>query len=301
MKRFVLAAVFLPLLWAGVTADAADRKFEKQFSVSPGGTLSVTTDVGDVSVTGTTSNEVSIVAEIRGSEREINGFEINAWQSDRNVEVKARNKNSGWFSWMNDNPDVRFTIRVPYEYGFTVHTSGGDIEITHLKGKVQGETSGGNLRLTEVEGGVRLETSGGNIRGEKLAGEIAMETSGGNIAIAGVTGSVDVSTSGGDIRLGDVDGKIKAETSGGNMILKLKNENKGVAAETSGGDIDISVPRNINATLDLSTTGGDVQCDLPVTMSGKFNEGRIRGTVNGGGNAIHARTSGGDIRVYAGD
>jgi hypothetical protein len=297
MMNHARAIVALTLLLAAGVSHAAESKFEKQFSVSPGGTLTVTTDVGNVSVTGTQSSEVSIVAEIHGSQREIDNFEIAAWQTDKNVEVKGRNKRSGWFSWMNDGPDVNFVIRVPHEYGFTVRTSGGNIEIAELKGKVEGETSGGNLRLRDVEGGVRLETSGGNIRAEKLIGEVVLGTSGGNITITGLTGSVNVSTSGGDIRLKGVDGKIRAETSGGNVELALTNENKGLSAETSGGDIDIAVPRAINATLDLSTTGGDVQCDLPVTMSGKMNEGRIRGTINGGGNTIRAHTSGGDVRV----
>jgi hypothetical protein len=72
-----------------------------------------------------------------------------------------------------------------------------------------------------------------------------------------------------------------------------------VYVETSGGDIDIRVPAGTGALIDASTSGGEVICDLPITMNGKLDESRIRGTINGGGEMIRARTSGGDIRVSA--
>jgi lia operon protein LiaG len=75
--------------------------------------------------------------------------------------------------------------------------------------------------------------------------------------------------------------------------------NAGVHVETSGGNIEIAVPAGIGASIDAHTSGGDVVCDLPVTVSGRVSEGTIRGTVNGGGNKIIARTSGGDIRIRA--
>jgi len=250
-----------------------------------------------VEFTGTSSGEVSIVADIRGSQREVDGFDISAWQSNGGVDVKGKTRRSHWFSWFSNDLQVHYTIQLPHEYGVKVTTSGGDIRVRSLKGKVRGETSGGDLLLSDVEGEVGLETSGGNVRADNLRGDVHMETSGGDIQIGPVAGSVDVSTSGGNIRINDADGKIKAETSGGDVIVSVRNENKGISLETSGGDIDILVPAGIAASLDASTTGGEVRCDLPVTMSGRFEESRIRGTINGGGNPIHAHTSGGDVRI----
>ena len=299
MKRslvHIFAIVALVVLIVG-SSIGADRRYEKKFSVSPGGTFTLATDVGDVEFSGTSSGEVSIVADIRGKQREVDGFDISAWQNSDGVEVKGKSNRSSWFSWFNDGLEVRYTILLPQEYGIHVNTSGGDISVRDLKGKVQGETSGGDLILRNVEGFIGLETSGGNIRAEKLTGDVHMETSGGDIQLTSVAGGVDVSTSGGNIRLSEIDGKIKGETSGGDVIVGLRGDNKGIAVETSGGDIDILVPGNISANIDASTTGGEVRCDLPVTMSGRFDESRIRGTINGGGNPIHAHTSGGDVRI----
>jgi hypothetical protein len=277
---------------------SADRRFEKKFSVNSGGTFTLSTDVGSVDIVGTNSNEVSIVADLRGRERDINDFEINAVKNDNGVEVTGRGRKSNWF-WNSNDMDVRYTVRVPHEYNLRLNTSGGDIGISTVKGKVQGETSGGNIRLADIEGEVNLNTSGGNINVDKAVGSVHMETSGGEIELAMVTGDVDVSTSGGNIRISDVTGKVRAETSGGDVIVRVKKENRGVYAETSGGDIEIAVAKDISANIDASTSGGEVTCDLPITMSGKIDESRIRGTVNGGGNTIHAHTSGGNVRIRA--
>ncbi len=303
MKRLAVFAALVALVsfFTVPVSSGAEKKFEKKFSASPGGTLTMKTDVGDVEISGAAGSEVSIEAVIRGRERDVDGFDISAWQNDGGVEVKGKSKHSRWFSWFGDSPEVRFTIKVPREYNVQIHTSGGGIVLSGLKGRAQGETSGGDLNLHDLEGPVKLETSGGRISAERLMGDIHLETSGGDIQIATITGNLDVSTSGGNIKIADVDGKVNAETSGGDVVLSVKNENKGIHAETSGGDIDILVPANISATIDASTTGGDVRCDLPVTMSGKFGESRIRGTVNGGGNAIRASTSGGNVRIRTGD
>ncbi len=123
------------------------------------------------------------------------------------------------------------------------------------------------------------------------------ETSGGNIRVKTVTGSVKVETSGGNISVEDVDGKVFAETSGGNVVLKVRGANKGIHAETSGGNVTVAIGKSVGATIDAATSGGEVECDLPVTVSGKISESRIKGTLNGGGEVIYAHTSGGDVHI----
>jgi uncharacterized protein involved in outer membrane biogenesis len=283
-------------------SSAADRRFEKKFSGSPGGTLRLNTDVGSVTVTGSSSNEISIVAEISGSEREVSEFEITADQTSSGVDVRGRGKGGrgfwGFGSGSNDL-DIRYTIAVPREYNLDVNTSGGNVSVSTIKGTIRGGTSGGNIDVVKVEGPINMRTSGGNLHAEEVTGKVAMETSGGNVDVASVTGDVDVSTSGGNIRLGNVDGVVRAETSGGDVVVRLKNVNKGIHVETSGGSIEVAIARNSGANIDASTSGGDVSCDLPITMTGKISESRIRGTVNGGGATVRAHTSGGDIRIIA--
>jgi len=295
LRTALFALLFVPLL----VAHAGERKFEKKFTVKSGETLTLTTDVGSVRVVGGSGSEVSVLAELNGREKDVNSFEITAEQTAGGVEVRGRGSMTrGWF-WNSSDLDIRYTVNVPHEYSVKLNTSGGNIEVGNLKGMVRGETSGGDIRLNEIEGKVEMHTSGGNIRVEKVKGDVQMETSGGEIGIASVTGGVDVNTSGGNVRISDVDGNVKSETSGGNIYVKVTGSNKGIYAETSGGNIEIRIAKNVGANIDAATSGGDVECDLPVTMSGKISESRIKGTVNGGGSVIHAHTSGGDVRIRA--
>jgi DUF4097 and DUF4098 domain-containing protein YvlB len=295
-----LALVVLPLCVAG-TAVCAQKKFEKKFQVSPGGKLTLGTDAGSVKIMGTSSNEVSVVADIRGREKDVENFEITAEQSGNNVDVRGKlSKGSSWF-WNSVDIDVEYTISVPREYSVRMHTAGGDIVVSDLKGKVDGKTSGGNVSIGGTEGEIDLETSGGNVEAEKCTGALHMRTSGGEINVRAITGDVDLGTSGGDVKISDVAGKVRAETSGGSMYVKVKGPNKGVFAETSGGDIEIVVSKSVSANIDAATSGGSVHFDFPVTISGQIDESRVRGTLNGGGSTIHAHTSGGDVRFRSAD
>jgi DUF4097 and DUF4098 domain-containing protein YvlB len=298
-RRSIFGSLLLLLIVPIALASGGERRFEKKFSVSAGGTLRVTTDVGSVRIEGTSANEISVVAQLKGRDRDVNDFDITAEQTAGGVDVKGKARGKrGWF-WNSMELDAQFVIQVPREYNLEVHTSGGDIDINSLKGTVRGETSGGNITVGSVDGRVAMETSGGNIRVDKVNGDTKMETSGGNIEIGAVKGDVDINTSGGDIHLNDVDGRVRAETSGGSIHVKVSGANRGVYAETSGGDIEVMVGKNVGADIDAETSGGDVVCDLPVTVSGRINESSIRGKVNGGGNKIYAHTSGGDVRIRA--
>jgi DUF4097 and DUF4098 domain-containing protein YvlB len=299
MNRILLLAIFLFLLAlllppAGL---AEEKTFERTLSASPGGTLTVNADVGDVIITPDGGTGVRVVAKMKGRENDLDKVTIEAAEVSGGVEVTGRIKKSGWKFWENWNSEVVYTIAVPREYNLRLRTAGGDITVSGVKGGLDAHTSGGDVRVSAVEGKLGLHTSGGDIVVEKGTGDLLAETSGGDIRIQGGRGRLELSTSGGDIRASDLDGKISAETSGGNIVIVATGENQGIAAETSGGDIEISIRRNAGATIEASTWGGDVTCDLPLSVQGKISEGQIRGTVNGGGSPIKARTSGGDVRI----
>jgi len=285
------------LVAASISGVAANRHFEKKFQVSPGGTLSVSTDAGSVRVTGTSLNEVSILVEMEGRQKDIDGFEIKAEQTSGGVEVKGNSHTSGWKIFRAYDMDAKFTISVPRNYSLRLGTSGGDVEVRDIQGSVEGKTSGGDVRVGTVEGKMDLHTSGGNIHVESAKGNVRAETSGGDVHVTSVTGDVEGETSGGNVTVADVDGRVRAETSGGNVTVKVRGGNKGVHAETSGGNVEIHIAKTCAADIDASTSGGDVECDLPVTVAGKIKESSVKGTINGGGPLIYAHTSGGNVRI----
>jgi hypothetical protein len=55
------------------------------------------------------------------------------------------------------------------------------------------------------------------------------------------------------------------------------------------------VPATAAFSLDAKTAGGKVSTELPVAVTGKMEDGRLQGPVNGGGKVVELRSGGGSI------
>jgi len=278
MRFSAVAAVVSLALSAAGGADAAEKKVDRTFNVSPGGTLIVDADSASVRVTGSSGNQVVVHMLASASEDDLDGMKLEATQSGNEVNVVMRRGKMGWFrSWSGDQ---KIEVSVPQRFEVKVKTGGGDVE------------------LANTTGSASLNTSGGDIVARNVTGNVESNTSGGSITMDTIRGEVDADTSGGDVHLVRVDGKMRGNTSGGNVEVDLVGANRGIVASTSGGSIRLTLPRGTNANLEATTSGGGFTSDLPVSTT-QFREGHVKGTLNGGGPSIDANTSGGDISVRA--
>src|SRR4051794_6565809 len=98
MPRYL--AIALVLLAAG-TAQAAEKRFDKTFTVSPGGTLTVDADSASVRVSGSEGNQVVVHIIARGSEDNLAEMQIDATQSADGVLVTFKRAKSTWSRWGN--------------------------------------------------------------------------------------------------------------------------------------------------------------------------------------------------------
>jgi hypothetical protein len=276
MPRYFVVA--LVLLAAG-TVHAADKTLDRTFAVSPGGSLIVEADGASIKVSGSDTNQVTVHMRVKGAENELAAMTLDAVQKGDQVTATMRRTKSGkWFDWGSWRSESSIEVTVPKRYEVSVHTSGGSID------------------LKDTSGSVKLNTSGGDVTAKNLNGTVWLRTSGGRITADNVRGDVDANTSGGDVHLRGIDGRIKGHSSGGSVRVSLVGANRGVSATTSGGDVELILPRGTTGNVSASTSGGDVTTDLPVTTT-IVKEGRLEGTLNGGGQPIEARTSGGSIRL----
>jgi DUF4097 and DUF4098 domain-containing protein YvlB len=285
-------------LVCGTVAAAEDKVFDKTFAVTSGGTLIVDTDTGSINIAGTDGNQVTVNVKMRGSRNQMNDFHLTADAANNQVTVRGRREMPQWLAWLTNGPlDIQYTIQVPREFHVQARTSGGDLELRNLSGKTVARTSGGNVRLNGLSGDADVRTSGGNIRALQIVGNTKLITSGGNINVETAQGDMSAHTSGGDIRLKDIDSKLVARTSGGDVDVNMIGANRGVDVSTSGGDITVRVPADFKAAITARTSGGDVDCDLPVESIERFKHSRLEGKINGGGEPLIAKTSGGDIAI----
>jgi hypothetical protein len=319
-----IAILMTAALAFGAVAYAGEEEvLTKSFQVAPGGRLVLDTDIGAVEVRGADTGVVDIAVhrEVRHGDRDkvLKEFRLAFEQRGNEVYVTGDRDRHGLHGLWDDiwrRLKVRFVITLPRSFDVDVHTSGGDVDIADLKGRVmagtsggdiscdriggdvEAKTSGGDIGIGVVEGRVEAKTSGGDIRIDEAKGNVLARTSGGDIRIERALAEVDAHTSGGDITAGNVGGALKAKTSGGSVTAAIAAQ-PGSRCElsTSGGSITVQLAASVAVDIDAHSSGGHVETDIPVTVQGEIGRSTLKAKINGGGPELYLRTSGGSIHI----
>jgi hypothetical protein len=281
-------------------------RITKEYPVGSGGTLTIESDIGSITVQGEDidSVEVEILREVKTSYGKkandiLNDYDIqfNHMGNDVSIEAKYKKKGlRGFWNKIGRYLRVKFVITVPSEYNVDLNTKGGSITVEHLHGEVLSKTSGGSLNFDNIEGNISGKTSGGSISIGEVVGRSNIRTSGGSIYIRLAEGPVDAHTSGGSITVEEVVGAIKAHTSGGAVKAYLSQQpNSDCSLTTSGGSITVHLSEDIGLDVNAKTSGGRVHTDFPVSVSGEISKKSMIAEMNGGGPELYLRTSGGSI------
>ncbi len=274
------------------------KNIDKTFKVKTGDKLILDADEGDIAVSGQDSEELVVHVSVRGSESLTKNYKVDMDQDGGVVTIRARHDRR-MFHWFDNNSlDIKYDIQLPKKFNVRLETSGGNIDLAGVDGELRGQTSGGDLRIDDVHGKVNISTSGGNVKVRKSTGELTFGTSGGDIVGDDLAGTLNVETSGGNISIMKAEGALHASTSGGNIRVELM-DNKGIDLSTSGGSVTLTLPKSATGDVNAETSGGEVSCDFP--FNGKIRDGSFHGTINGGGERIRLESSGGDIVIHAVD
>ncbi|MGA2511196.1 MAG: DUF4097 family beta strand repeat-containing protein [Candidatus Acidiferrales bacterium] len=140
---------------------------------------------------------------------------------------------------------------------------------------------------------------------------------GGNISVSGVDGDLDVNVVNGSVTLENVSGSAVAHTVNGRVAATFAHVNalKPMAFSSVNGEIDVTFPADLKASLSLHSFRGDVFSDFDVQMQGSFRQpivedsssrdGKYRvltdravyATINGGGAEIQFNNLNGNIYI----
>jgi hypothetical protein len=315
--RRVTGVLVLTLL-ACASSAAAQYRMERQLMLRPGGTFTLDSDVGSVTVTGDSPSGAAVSIESRIDDF-ANRFDVQFQETGDGAVVRIKRRSSGIVDRIRDGlrGNTRMTIHVPRSTSTTISTSGGSIQAAAL-GNVRLRTSGGSIGAEEIAGRAELKTSGGSITARGIGADLDADTSGGGIRIAQVRGAVRASTSGGSIEVdtasGDIDattsgggvrvrgagGRVDAHTSGGSVEVAFTPGNgRGGDLSTSGGGIAAAIDPTVKLSIDAASSGGGVRADVPITINGTLSRRTLKGDLNGGGPLLRIRTSGGGVRIAA--
>lgn len=321
--RTLPALAAATLLWLQPVHGETEETINKSFNVKEGGQLVVDVDFGSIDISVANGSKVGIQITRRvsrgGKEAEedfLNSRPVLITQEGNTIAIRSRSESKTLNIWRGgQKTEARYNITLPQTFDARVKTSGGSIDIkdlrgdvnartsggglrfSNLKGPLDGHTSGGSIRVSSCEGSLRIQTSGGGIDVESGEGSLEGRTSGGSVSVRRFGGPLKVSTSGGGIRIEEASGKIDARTSGGSVSATVATISAPVRLSTSGGSVTLSTSPDSAFTLDASSSGGGASSEIPVVIEGKPSKSHLRGTVNGGGNLVELRSSGGGVRI----
>ncbi|HVT46053.1 MAG TPA: DUF4097 family beta strand repeat-containing protein [Thermoanaerobaculia bacterium] len=316
VRSFITTVLFI-LAIAHTAIAETHPPIRKSFNVSPGGRLTIDSDLGSIEIrSGAQSRvDVEVQRETRGRS-DLDRFEVDMRQRGNEVEVRGE-YDRGSLGWLDAGRlKVKYVVTVPEQFNVDLKTSGGSITVSSLTGAVDARTSGGSIHAGAVRGDVSARTSGGTIRVDKSSGSVTATTSGGSIRIGEAGGAVEARTSGGNIAIvrsgadivaktsgGSISidaggGRLDAKTSGGSITARMTTApRESWSLATSGGSIRLAVPGTARFDLDAKTSGGRVTSNVPVTVQGELRKNLLQGAVNGGGPRVVLRTSGGGISI----
>ena len=128
----------------------------------------------------------------------------------------------------------------------------------------------------------------------------------GNVKVSRVKGELEVTVKDGHIKLDQISGHVMANTVDGNITLELIEATPGkpMSLSTVDGDILLSLPKKVKATVNASTVDGRIQLEHPTgtVSSSQQLSGLSNQTIlfNAGGSKYQLSTINGDILIQAG-
>lgn len=294
----LMALALLALVAAPAAAQQSEDAYRvEKFNINGPVSLEVGTSGGSIKVVGSDSREVTVEMYVRRrgnyikpGRADLSSYEIEILQDGNVVTAIARKESINW----DRDYTISFVVYAPTETRTRLRTSGGSVTALNLNGTQELRTSGGRITVEGINGDMVLRTSGGRISINDVRGDVEARTSGGAIRAESIIGAASLRTSGGSIQARGISGNLEARTSGGSITAELLSPDEFVDLRTSGGSINIKIPRKMGYELDLK--GNRVNVELN-NFSGRTERDRITGTIDGGGTKVSARTSGGSVNL----
>lgn len=277
-RRFQVSALALAgLLSVGAAAHAATltQKLDKSYPVQANAPLELQNTNGSVVIEAWDRNEVHVVAVKKvkaGSEEKAKEIlaqvQIAIQQKGGGLQIATRlpRKNGeGLWEWMSGSGasvSVEYRLQVPRQVRLDIETTNGGLRVKGTRGEGILQTTNGGITLADVDGDLRLQTTNGGIEVSEAAGAVQAVTT---------NGGIDVS--------------LREVPSGSDLSFN-----------TTNGAVEVRLPRDIRASIDVSTSNGRISSAFEVE-GGSKSRNRLTGNINGGGGQLKIRTTNGSVEI----
>jgi len=295
--KALAAPVALAVLLAGpgcvdiISADLGQAKYverdEKHFSVSGQPDLTFITFDGSIEIRPWDKNEVQVVVEKRGRDKQdVDLIEVKTTQDGNRLEIAVTEpQNRGGFNFeFNHHRSAKLFVSLPATSDVSARSGDGSIDIERVNGKLQ------------------LRSGDGSINGRMLSGAVNANTGDGSIQFADIKGDLNATTGDGRITLNGQLTGVRARSGDGSVVVEAE---PGSAAQadwditTGDGSVTLAVPDGFAAELDAHTGDGGIRMEdiTLANVSGKIGRNSVRGTLGAGGKNVRVRTGDGSITL----
>jgi hypothetical protein len=127
-----------------------------------------------------------------------------------------------------------------------------------------------------------------------------VHTVNGSLIVRGIDGGGELRSVNGDVEVLESSGRFNAKTTNGNLRLELRELADGAPMnlETVNGSVELGLPWDSRADLNVRDMNGDLYSEVPVTATTVLpGLCTFHGRLGGGGGAISVRTVNGGIRL----
>jgi hypothetical protein len=128
---------------------------------------------------------------------------------------------------------------------------------------------------------VLASTVNGDVRVTGATDEVIAES---------VNGRVDATTLGGPVKATSVNGSVEAR------MTTVRGANR-LEYSSVNGSVEITLPADLKADVELTTMNGAVRSDFPILATGSIDPRHLRGTIGGGGIPLRIETVNGSIEL----
>jgi len=169
------------------------------------------------------------------------------------------------------------------------------------------DNTGFGVSVTEEDGVIYVEQVGGkngriivNVPNNAIVEVIQSTYNGGNLLVDDFAGELDVSMHYHRVKLNNTTGPIAINTIyGGITVVLSKSPTNDIRLHSTYSDVDLELPSSVKANVSLSTSYGSMYTDFDILVKSNTGNGRkdgkLNGTINGGGTQISLTATYDDI------
>ena len=306
--RFPVACAVL--LCASLSGRAHAEEYSKSYSVPGRANVQVNAQWGAVRVTTAPGSNVEF--HVIYSKRD--------WASDPPIESRqdgnvvalralvdeGADRRSWWTSWGwwgwggYNNHRLSIEVRMPKDADLQLQTTNGAIDVSSVSGNISIHTRNGRVSAQQLSGTIDIGSTNGGIELDTLKGVLSVHTTNGHITANHLDGRCEMSTTNGGLQVAGRFEALDVSSTNGGVMARAESGSRmasGWSIRTTNGRVDLAVPADLKADLNVNTYNGRIRLDLPVVMQGYEDRGVLRGTLNGGGPEMTVRTTNAGIHV----